>query len=85
MIYEYGEPRRKDIDGRKQKNSERNLSQCNFAHHKFQKDRPGPPRSEAGDLLSEPWHGPRAKQQLMNEWDNACSNLFNDVVQVQSF
>jgi hypothetical protein len=38
----------------KLKNSERNLSQCHFVHHKFQMDWPGPPRWEA-----EPWHGLR--------------------------
>jgi hypothetical protein len=34
--YEYGEPRWNDIDRGKPKNSEKNLSQCHFVHHKFQ-------------------------------------------------
>jgi hypothetical protein len=33
-IYEYGEPRWKDSDRIKLKNSEKNLSQCHFVHHK---------------------------------------------------
>jgi hypothetical protein len=34
MIYEYGEPYWNDIDNGKLKNSEKNLSQCHFVHHK---------------------------------------------------
>jgi hypothetical protein len=34
MIYEYGEPSWNDIGRRKQKNSEKNLPQCHFVHHK---------------------------------------------------
>jgi hypothetical protein len=32
MKYEYGEPRWNDIEREKLKNSERNLSQCQFVH-----------------------------------------------------
>jgi hypothetical protein len=32
--YEFGERRWNDIDRRKPKNSEKNLSQCHFVHHK---------------------------------------------------
>jgi hypothetical protein len=38
MIYEYGGPRWNDIDRRKLKNLERNLSQCHFVHHKSNMD-----------------------------------------------
>jgi hypothetical protein len=38
MMYEYGEPRWNDIERRKLKKSERNLSQYHFVHHKFQVD-----------------------------------------------
>jgi hypothetical protein len=34
MIYEYGEPWWNDIDRRKPKNSEKNLSQCHFVDYK---------------------------------------------------
>jgi hypothetical protein len=33
MIYEYGEEWKNDIDREKQKNFEKNLSQCHFVHH----------------------------------------------------
>jgi hypothetical protein len=53
MIYEYGERRWNDTDRGKTKNSEKNLSQCHFVHHKYHKDwpkrEPGTPRWEAGD------------------------------------
>jgi hypothetical protein len=45
MIYEYGELRLNDIDRRKPKNSEKNLSQCHFVRHKSHMDWP--------------WHEPR--------------------------
>jgi hypothetical protein len=38
MIHAYGQPRWNDIDRGKPKNSERNLSQCHFVHHKFHMD-----------------------------------------------
>jgi hypothetical protein len=37
-LYEFGERRWNDIDRGKQKNSEKNLSQCHFAHHKSHMD-----------------------------------------------
>jgi hypothetical protein len=45
----------------KTNNSEKNLSQYHFVHHKFHMDwpgiEPGPPRWEAGEYPPEPWHG----------------------------
>jgi hypothetical protein len=38
VIYEYGEPWWIDIDREKPKNSEKNLSQCHFFHHKSHMD-----------------------------------------------
>jgi hypothetical protein len=42
------------------KYSGKNLSQYHFVHHKFHMDwlgiEPGPPRWEAGDEPTEPWH-----------------------------
>jgi hypothetical protein len=59
--YEFVERRWNDIDRGKSKNSEKNLSQCHFVYHKSHMDwpgrQPGPPRWEAGDQRSEPWHG----------------------------
>jgi hypothetical protein len=49
----YGEPRCNGIDRVKPKNSEKNLSQCQFVYHKSHMDRagrePGSPLWEAGD------------------------------------
>jgi hypothetical protein len=51
--YEFEERRWNDIDRGKQKNSEKNLSQCHFVHNISHMDwpgrEPGPPRWEAGD------------------------------------
>jgi hypothetical protein len=53
MIYEIGELRRNDVDKGKPKNPEKNLSHCQFFHHKSHTDwlvrEPRPPRWEAGD------------------------------------
>jgi hypothetical protein len=37
-LCEYGESRWNDTDSGKPKNSEKNLSQCHFAHHTFHMD-----------------------------------------------
>jgi hypothetical protein len=50
-LYEYGERRWNDIDRRKPKNSEKNLSQCQFVHHKSHMDWPG---SEPGLRVERP-------------------------------
>jgi hypothetical protein len=38
MIYEYGKPRWNDTDRENPKNSEKNLYQCHFFHHKSHVD-----------------------------------------------
>jgi hypothetical protein len=62
LIYEYGERLWNNIDREKPKKSEKNLSQCFFAHNKSHMDWPGripgTPRWEAGDWPPETWHGP---------------------------
>jgi hypothetical protein len=51
------------IDRGKAKNSDRNVSQCHFVHHKslvdWHRREPDPPRWEAGDWPPELWHGRR--------------------------
>jgi hypothetical protein len=49
MTHGYGELRWNDIGRRKSKNSERNLSQCHFAHQKPDMNITGPQRREVGD------------------------------------
>jgi hypothetical protein len=53
MIDEYVESQWNGNDRAKQKNSEKNLSQCHSVLHKSHMDwpgrEPGPPREEAGD------------------------------------
>jgi hypothetical protein len=55
MLYGYGERRWNDIDRGKPNNSEKNMSQCHFVHHKFHMDWPGREpetvRWEAGEVV----------------------------------
>jgi hypothetical protein len=63
MSLNCGHQRWNDTDRRKPNNSEKNLSQCNFVHHKAHMESPGrepwPPLSEVGNQPPEPWHGLR--------------------------
>jgi hypothetical protein len=52
MTYEYIEPRWNDTDRRKPENSEKNLSQCYFVHHKFHVEWPGLEPGPATDRLN---------------------------------
>jgi len=62
-------------DRGKPKYVETNLLQCHFVLHKSNIDSPEtetvPPRWNVGNWPSEPWHGPRVKQESVAE----CSGL----------
>jgi hypothetical protein len=49
MIYEHGEPLWNDIDRGKQKNSEKNLSQCHFVYNISIQSDPGANPSQCGE------------------------------------